>query len=110
VFEDLDRNGRQDSAAGEEGIAGVLVILSSDITATRFVSTNQVGHYEFIDLTGGQIYTITETDPAGYFSTTPNVVTRTLPEPPASGLFVGFGDHRLFRALLPVTLKHGALW
>jgi hypothetical protein len=109
VFEDLDRNARQDWVAGEMGIPGVWLSLSSDVTATRVVSTNQIGDYQFADLTGGATYTITQTDLVGYFSTTPNVVTRTVEEPPASGLIVNFGDHRLYSVFLPVILRHGAL-
>jgi hypothetical protein len=110
VFEDLNRNAWQDEAEGEEGIPGVLVTLSSDISATRVVSTNLNGGYEFAGLTGGETYTVTETDLMGYFSTTPNVVTVTVQEAPASGTVVNFGDRRLYRVLLPIIIKHSTSW
>jgi hypothetical protein len=110
VFEDLNRNGRQEWAEGEWGLQDVLVTLSSDISATRAFTTDFIGGYRFTDLVVGETYTITETDPPGYFSTTPDVVTRTVPEPPAGGLIVDFGDHALFELILPLILRHGAKW
>jgi hypothetical protein len=110
VFEDLNRNGDQDWAPQEDGIPGVLVILSGELGATQVLTTHVNGGYRFIGLTGGETYTVTEVDPVGHFSTTPNVVTRTVPEYPAPGPVVNFGDHRLFMAFLPVILRQAAPW
>ncbi len=65
VFEDLNGNGVQD---GEIGIPGVTVSLDG-IDKT----TNIWGMYTFKVDTAGS-YTVVETDPAGYFSITPNSV------------------------------------
>jgi len=67
VFEDTDGDGVWD--LDEAGIPGVTVTLDGVTTAT----TNQYGFYTFRVDTAG-VHTVVETDPAGYFSTTPNEV------------------------------------
>jgi uncharacterized repeat protein (TIGR01451 family) len=68
VFEDGNGNGSWDAA--EPGIAGVTITLDGGPTAT----TDNSGVYSFKVTTAG-VHTVVETDPAGYFSTTPNTVT-----------------------------------
>lgn len=101
VFDDQNRNGELDP--GEPGIPGVSIRL----TNTGMVSdtmTNVLGNYEFLDLMAGEIYTVTETDPPGYASTTPNVVTATVSaDLPA---VVNFGDY-MWRLFLPLVLRAG---
>ncbi|RMF97933.1 MAG: hypothetical protein D6734_01095 [Candidatus Schekmanbacteria bacterium] len=67
VFNDKNCNGIKNP--GESGIAGVLITLNptgqTDIT-------NHKGKYEFKKLKEG-IYTVIETDPEGYCSTTSNI-------------------------------------
>ncbi|HEY42247.1 MAG TPA: DUF11 domain-containing protein, partial [Dehalococcoidia bacterium] len=67
VFNDANGNGVQDD--GELGIPDVNVTLD-DITPT---TTDEFGRYTFsVDSAG--VHTVVETDPDGYFSTTPNGV------------------------------------
>jgi uncharacterized repeat protein (TIGR01451 family) len=61
VYEDLNANGVQDP--GEPGIPGVLITLSNGMTTT----TDAAGAYTFTVTPG--VYTITESTPAGYYST-----------------------------------------
>jgi uncharacterized repeat protein (TIGR01451 family) len=67
VFEDVNGNGVQDS--GEPGIQGVTITLNG----TESTTTDAEGLYYFIVSEPG-VYTVVETDPTGYFSTTPNQV------------------------------------
>jgi hypothetical protein len=106
VFEDQNRNGYPDAwPDAEPSIPGVLLTLSSSITATRIVTTSPLGTFGFFDLIAGATYTVTETDPKGYVSTTPNQVTVTMPEA-GPGLKINFGDYR--GVLLPLILSGGA--
>jgi len=85
VFDDHNGNGTRD--AGEEGIAGVIISLrrySSVITTTTTLAD---GSYVFTNLQASD-YVVEETDPAGYVSTTPNVVPVSLPP----NRVVDFGD------------------
>jgi len=66
VYNDTNQNGVQDS--GEAGIPWVTVTLDG---ASRF--SNAYGEYTF-QITETGIYTVTETDPAGAISITPNEV------------------------------------
>ncbi|MFC1948473.1 SdrD B-like domain-containing protein, partial [Chloroflexota bacterium] len=68
VYDDANGNGVKDG--GEVGIAGVIVTLDGTTTNT----TDSNGYYSFNIATTG-IHAVNETDPSGYFSTTPNVVT-----------------------------------
>jgi uncharacterized protein (DUF2141 family) len=67
VFDDLDGDGSRDT--NEAGIEGVLVTLNGN----RDVFTDQFGRYSFAVSSAG-VHTLVETDPDGYFSTTPNEV------------------------------------
>jgi len=67
VFNDADGDGIWD--AGESGIPGVLVTLDGFVTAT----TDLNGNYTFPVTTAG-VHIVVETDPDGYFSTTPSEV------------------------------------
>ena len=69
VWEDKNCNGVKNP--GEKGIAGVLLTLSPGGATTY---TDNGGAYNFTSL-GSGTYTVTETDPAGYCSTTPNSMT-----------------------------------
>jgi uncharacterized repeat protein (TIGR01451 family) len=67
VFNDADGNGEQDD--GEPGIPDVTVTLDDTTPKT----TDEYGRYTFrVDVAGA--HTVVETDPIGYFSTTPNEV------------------------------------
>jgi len=69
VFDDANHDGIQN--VGEPGLAGVTV--ASGQAATSPVTTDECGQYTFRYDTGGPV-SITETDPPGYVSTTPNTV------------------------------------
>ena len=87
VYEDL--NGNRAREADEPGIAGVMVGLSNGRT-TRSIAG---GWYGFADLTPGT-YEVSETQPAGYTSTTPDRRTVTV----ALGQLAfgpSFGEQRL---------------
>jgi len=82
VFDDTSGNGTQDG--GEVGIPGVTISLGSTDNIT-----DSLGRYTFKVETAG-VYTVTETDPAGYFSTTPNNVNVNVEL--GHGYQVDFGD------------------
>ncbi|GAB3691860.1 hypothetical protein GCM10027592_10210 [Spirosoma flavus] len=67
VFEDLNRNGIQDS--GEPGIQGVIVTLISNGTAVASTTTDVGGFYSFTGLTPGTPYSVSFTAPVGYTAT-----------------------------------------
>jgi prepilin-type N-terminal cleavage/methylation domain-containing protein len=69
VFDDLNGDGARQS--GESGLGGVTVRLNTGATKT----TDAAGLYAFRVDPGA--YTVTETDPVGYNSTTPNSVVVT---------------------------------
>ncbi|MFN2289643.1 MAG: SdrD B-like domain-containing protein [Anaerolineae bacterium] len=68
VFHDQDGSGTQD--ASELGIEAVEIDLSNGMTAT----TGTYGEYVFA-VDSSDYYQVSETDPPGYHSTTPNTVT-----------------------------------
>lgn len=77
VFLDADKNGMR-NADTEKGIANVRVTLySQSRTVISQANTDLQGMYNFTDLTPG-IYIVVETDPAGFVSSTPNVLTVVL--------------------------------
>ena len=67
VFDDLNGNGVQD--AGEDGLPGVNITLDGTSTAT----TDQDGGYFFVVMKSG-VHQLVESNPANYFSTTPDEV------------------------------------
>ena len=84
VYEDADADRIKD--AGETGLNGVLVSLDNGAQAL----TSGTGYYSFIVQRG--TYTVVETDPTGYSSTTPNSVVATV----AAGtdtVTVNYGDY-----------------
>jgi uncharacterized repeat protein (TIGR01451 family) len=86
VYEDNNFNGTQD--LGENGIPGVEV--ASTLAITSPLTTTDYGQVTFrYDISN--TVTLTETDPAGYVSTTPNVV-ETYVEP-GTGQPVSYGDY-----------------
>jgi len=88
VFYDAIQNGTFDSR--EPGIASVNVTLNKDETVT----SNNYGNYGFSIITTTGDYTIIETDPSGYYtSTTPNIIT--IPVLMNTGYQVDFGDRQL---------------
>lgn len=83
VFEDVDQNGIQ--GAGENGLPGILISLDNGAQ----VLTNDNGLYSFY--VQRNTYTVVETDPTGWSSTTPNNVVATV----AAGtdtVTVNYGD------------------
>jgi type II secretory pathway pseudopilin PulG/uncharacterized protein (DUF2141 family) len=84
VYEDQDQDGLK--GVGEPGITGVLISL--DNGAQTF--TDDTGYYSFIAEEGN--YTVVETDPVGYSSTTPNSIEAIIS---AAGdtVTANFGDY-----------------
>ncbi|MGE3310188.1 MAG: SdrD B-like domain-containing protein [Limisphaerales bacterium] len=89
VFEDLDGNGLQDPS--ESGLAGVVLRLVGPEGA-RSTSTEPDGTYLFAGVQPGS-YTVEETDPAGYTSSTPN--TRAVSVASGGSALAHFGDQVL---------------
>jgi uncharacterized protein (DUF2141 family) len=88
VFEDLNGNGAQD--AGEPGIGWVTLELTPAAGGeTTGTMTMGDGSYAFVDLTAGN-YTLEETDPDGFSSTTPNM--RLISIADRKGATMVFGD------------------
>jgi uncharacterized repeat protein (TIGR01451 family) len=90
VFEDINGNGEWDD--DETGLSGVTVTLDGTTAKT----TNVFGSYSFSTDVAGT-HTVVETDPNGYFSTTPNQVPVEVTL--GNGYQVDFGD-----AFTPTTL------
>jgi uncharacterized protein (DUF2141 family) len=87
VFEDANGNGARDP--GESGIGGaVLRLIRADGTA-REITTMVDGSYSFSDTEAGA-YTVKETDPEGFISTTSNTVSITIGS--AGSATATFGD------------------
>ncbi|MFN2110122.1 MAG: Calx-beta domain-containing protein, partial [Anaerolineae bacterium] len=86
VFDDANGNGVMDDTEG--GIADVTVTLDQNVVTT----TDNLGRYTFSTQVTG-VHSIVETDPVGYFSTTPNTVTLDVRSLQAD-YQVDFGDAR----------------
>lgn len=71
MFDDANGNGQRD--VSEPGLGGVLVTLSGGGGPDVSVRTAADGGYRFDPPTAG-LYTVTETDPAGFISTTADLV------------------------------------
>lgn len=87
VFYDADQSGTLD--LGEVGIGGVTVELTDPSAAVTSTTTASDGTYGFTITEAGD-YTVVETDPVGYASTTPNQVAVTFEGTPIED--VNFGD------------------
>jgi len=88
VFNDLDGDGVRD--AGENGIGGVgVALISADGTLVEEATTTANGSYAFTGIQPGD-YTVRETDPDGFASTTDNDVAVSLP--PNGAASANFGD------------------
>ena len=85
VFDDKNGNGLMNPAESEGGLYNVQVFLDTG----AFAYTDSSGHYSFAVATGN--YTVTEVDPSGYASSTPNVVDVNLPSD-GDSVVVDFGD------------------
>ncbi len=88
VFEDADRNGTHD--LGEKGLPGVTVNLtnSSEVGSTL---TDGYGRY-MLRICASGAYTVRETNPPGYVSTTPDIVRIDLVGGSSDPNPVDFGD------------------
>ena len=98
VYNDL--NGDWAMNTGEPGISNVTVTLSG--VAVDEVKTAGDGTYSFTGISAG-MYTVVETDPGGYVSTTPNKVSVVIVDADAQ---VDFGDY--IDPGLPVDVKPGS--
>lgn len=71
-FNDVNGNGVQDF--GEPGIGGVTIeLVNSSGAVVRTTTTSGNGAYQFLNVTAGA-YVVRASDPAGFVSTTPNIV------------------------------------
>jgi uncharacterized protein (DUF2141 family) len=99
VFDDRDGDGAQDG--GEPGIGGVTITLLQGSSTISSTMTTVNGSYGFAPLFLGD-YTVRETDPEGYASTTPNEVSVSLTVPGEKS--VSFGDRRSI--FLPIVTNN----
>lgn len=106
VFVDLNANGRID-AEDKSGVGGVKITAAGPAGVFTAV-TDATGTYSLVNLPAGT-YTVTQPQPAGYKTSTPNLVT-TAVGPTASGT-VNFGEARMselaVRLSAPVTADIG---
>lgn len=86
VFDDSNGDGLDQP--GEPGLAGVIIVASGE-SGTLTTATTAVGTYSFTGLTPGA-YSVEETDPAGFASSTPN--RRTVNVSADGAASVSFGD------------------
>ncbi|MFO1467451.1 MAG: SdrD B-like domain-containing protein, partial [Steroidobacteraceae bacterium] len=93
VWRDANRNGALDG--GEAGINAVTITLSGTSTlgaaVARTTTTNASGDYVFADLPSGT-YTVTETQPTGFGSSTPNSLSGITVAAAGSSSGHDFGD------------------
>ena len=103
VWHDRNRNGARDS--GEATLAGALVTLRHGGSTLGQVTTTADGSYGFGSLTPGQSYSVEETDPPAFSSTTPNQVV--VPIVAGTTAVVDFGDIYTPPIYLPLVVKTG---
>jgi LPXTG-site transpeptidase (sortase) family protein len=106
VFNDANGNGVQDS--GETALSGVTIDLRNNVgTVIATTTTNTLGGYSFTNLAAG-MYTVTETDPPGFISTTLNNVSVNLSA--GTTATVNFGDQAGGTAQIadPAVTKFGS--
>jgi uncharacterized protein (DUF2141 family) len=94
VFDDANGNGQRD--ANEPGIGGVRVTLGGGGRPEVTVQTGADGGYRFDPAVPG-LHSITETDPAGFVSTTPNL--RQVNVGVLSAAVANFGDQAVGRVV-----------
>lgn len=88
VFKDIGRDGNRDDS--DTPIAGVTITLADgNGTTIATTTTDANGDYSFSNLASGD-YTITQTQPLGYGSSTPNAVTVNLT--PGVEQVINFGE------------------
>ena len=92
VFEDLNENGRYEPWFGEPYISGVTITLSTEAGPIKSRVTVG-GWYGFSNLQEGT-YTVTETQPEGYISTTPDQITLHV-WPGQRSIDNNFGERRI---------------
>ncbi|MDH5580283.1 MAG: Ig-like domain-containing protein, partial [Bdellovibrionales bacterium] len=88
VYHDLNYNGQRDS--GEPGLGGAVINIAGTSNATT--SSTVSGNFSVSGQTSNGSYTVTETDPANYKSTTNNTVTVNINSLGASDKSADFGD------------------
>jgi hypothetical protein len=88
VYKDPQRDG-VDSGGTEPGIPGVTITLKQGVTVIATTTTDATGAFHFIGLAAGS-YTVTETQPAGYGSSTVDSVSVSLTS--GATQTVEFGD------------------
>ena len=87
VFKDPERDGND--AGGEPGIPGVTITLRQGGTVVATTTTGADGSYRFENLPAGS-YTVEETQPAGYGSSTPD--SRSVNVSAGANQSIDFGD------------------
>lgn len=97
VFQDADGNGTLD--AGELGIPGVVVTLQK-AQGTATATTNNSGSYEFL-VTSAGLYTVQQTQPIGFDSTTSDRLTVTVSAAGSLSTAIDFGEAQVPSTLLP---------
>ncbi len=93
VFEDLNENGRYEPWLKEPVISGVTITLSTEAGSVIGSTVTSGGWYGFRNLQEGT-YTVTETQPEGYISTTPDQITLHV-WPGQRSIDNNFGERRI---------------
>jgi hypothetical protein len=86
-----DSNATEVQEPGEAGLSGVTVTLYNGTTPLVSDVTAPDGGYSFLILEIGN-YSVVETDPSGWYSTTPNEVEVTISELVKQNIDIDFGD------------------
>ncbi|NVK31941.1 MAG: tandem-95 repeat protein [Gammaproteobacteria bacterium] len=89
VFDDINGNGVLDP--GESGLGGVTITID-DGNTTQTVTSSVDGSYQFANQLANASYTLTETDPLNYNSTTANSIVVTLDSDGKPNVNALFGD------------------
>lgn len=97
VFQDADGNGLLDP--GDVGIPGVVITLQK-AQGTATATTNNSGSYEFL-VTSAGLYTLQQTQPIGFDSTTSDRLTVTVSAAGSVSMAIDFGEAQVPSTLLP---------